>query len=99
MNEFAQILVEFNNKAKKMFFSTYEKFTESVKRLDRAKDDNVFQQQQGKYLKTLKDQLEMLAREILYKSRSIENSAQLNKKLTGEIDLYVQEFRQKSKSL
>jgi len=49
MNEFPQEIVDFDNKAKKIFFSLYENFAGSAKQLDRRKDDNVFQHQQNKY--------------------------------------------------
>jgi|KBSSwiS6_1023812.scaffolds.fasta_scaffold00656_2 hypothetical protein len=99
MDEFVQVNIEFNNKAKNIFFSLYEKFAESVKQLNRRKDDNVFQQQLGKYLKTLKSQLENLAMEMLDKNKSTKNISQLNKKLADEINIYLGEFRQKSRSL
>jgi len=95
----SQILLDFNKRAKKIFFSLYEKFRESAKLIDRARDDNVFQQQQSKYLQTLKQQLESLALEILSKNSSVRDNSQLNKKLTDEINEYVKEFRQKSRSL
>ena len=98
MNESAKILVDYNNKAKKLFFSLYEKFRLSAKKLDRTKDNNVFKQQESKYLATLKHQLELVAQEFLTKSRSSGNS-QLTKRLTDEIAKYVNEFRQKSRSL
>jgi len=99
MNEFAQEIMEFDNKAKKIFFSLYEQFAGSARQLDRKKDDNVFQQQQGKYLKTLKTQLENLAQDLLSKNSSLKNSNLLNKRLRDEINLYMDEFRQKSRSL
>jgi len=99
MNEFAQEIVDFDNKAKKIFFSLYEKFAESTKQLDRKKDDNVFQQQQSKYLSTLKTQLENLAQDLLNKKSSVKNINLLNKKLRDEINAYLNEFRQKSRSL
>ena len=99
MNEFAQEIVDFDNKAKKIFFSLYEKFAESAKQLDRKKDDNVFQQQQGKYLNTLKTQLENLAQDLLNKYSSLKNINLLNKKLRDEINIYLNEFRQKSRAL
>jgi len=99
MNEFAQEIVDFDNKAKKIFFSLYEKFAESAKQLDRKKDDNVFQQQQSKYLNTLKTQLENLARDLLNKNSSLKNINLLNKKLRDEINIYLNEFEQKSRSL
>jgi len=99
MNEFAQEIVDFDNKAKKIFFSLYEKFAESAKQLDRKKDDNVFQQQQSKYLNTLKTQLENLARDLLNMNSSLKNINLLNKKLRDEINIYLNEFEQKSRSL
>jgi len=99
MNEFAQEIMEFDNKAKKIFFSLYEQFARSARQLDRKKDDNVFQQQQGKYLKTLKTQLENLAQDLLSKNSSLKNINLLNKRLRDEINLYMDEFRQKSRSL
>lgn len=99
MDGSSQILIEFNNRAKKIFFSLYENFKESAKLLNRRRDDNVFQQQQGKYLQTLKQQLESLALEVLNKNRSSGNNNELTKKLTGEINEYVKEFMQKSRSL
>ncbi|HEY5966518.1 MAG TPA: hypothetical protein VIU35_01010 [Chitinophagaceae bacterium] len=99
MNEFAREIVDFDNKAKKIFFSLYENFAGSAKQLDRQKDDNVFQQQQSKYLKTLKTQLENLAKDILNKNGSLKNINLLNKKLSDEINTYLNEFSQKSRSL
>ena len=99
MNEFAQEIVDFDNKAKKIFFSLYEKFAESAKQLDRKKDDNVFQQQQSKYLNTLKTQLENLAQDLLNKNSPLKNINLLNKKLRDEINIYLNEFRQKSRAL
>ena len=99
MNEFPQEIVEFDNKAKKIFFSLYENFAQSAKQLDRRKDDNVFQQQQSKYLNTLKTQLENLAQESLNKNSSLKNINLLNKKLRDEINAYLNEFMQKSRSL
>ena len=99
MNEFPQEIVDFDNKAKKIFFSLYENFAQSAKQLDRRKDDNVFQQQQSKYLNTLKTQLENLAQESLNKNSSLKNINLLNKKLRDEINAYLNEFMQKSRSL
>jgi len=99
MSEFSQEIVEFDNKAKKIFFSLYENFAASAKQLDRKKDDNVFQHQQGKYLNTLKTQLENLAQDLLNKNSSLKNSNLLNKRLRDGINAYLNEFRQKSRSL
>src|SRR5687767_71866 len=99
MNEFAQEIADFDNKAKKIFFSLYENFAAAAKQLDRKKDDNVFQQQQSKYLNTLQNQLENLARDLLNKNSSLKNSNLHNKRLRYGINAYLNEFRQKSRSL
>ena len=99
MSEFAKETIDFNDKARKIFFSLYEKFAESANLLERKKDDNVFQQQQNKYLNTLKTQLENLAQDGLNKTSPSKNINLLNKKLRDEINAYLNEFRQKSRSL
>lgn len=98
-NESSQIIIDFNNHAKKIFFSLFDKFIDSTKQLDRRKDDNVFQQQQGKFLNSLKNQLEDIAREFLHNNRALENISQLTRQLTEGINAYLYEFRQKTRSL
>jgi len=99
MSDIAQILVDFNDKAQNIFISLYENFKVSARKLDRTKDNNVFQQQEGKYLATLKYQLDILALEILGKNKTLKNISQLNKKLTDAVNDYLNEFKQKSRSL
>jgi hypothetical protein len=79
MKDIEQILIDFNDKAQIIFISLYEKFKLSAKKLDRTKDNNVFQQQEGKYLATLKYQLDSLALEFLSRNKTSTNISQLNK--------------------
>ena len=44
-----------------------------AKQLNRQQDENVFQQQLGKYLRTLKLQLEGIAEEVIQKNKSFES--------------------------
>ncbi|HET9747559.1 MAG TPA: hypothetical protein VFP97_17705 [Chitinophagaceae bacterium] len=97
--EFEQLSVNFNTKAQKVFTSIYEKFRLSVKKLDRQKDENVFQLQMGKYLNTLKSELEGVAYELLTSHKSIRNTDLCNKVLKDYINIYLQEFRQKARLL
>lgn len=97
--EFETICIEFNNKAQKLFFSLFQKFNDSAGHFDRRKDENVFKLQQNKYLYTLKEQLEAIVKELLYKNRSLKNISRLNKTLTDEISAYLNAFRQKSGSV
>ena len=94
-----QISVDFTARAQRLFISTYEKFRLSVKRLDRLKDENVFQLQLGKYLNTFRSQLESIADELIIKNKTIKNTGHFNKFLSNKITIYLGEFRQKARSL
>jgi hypothetical protein len=97
--EFEQLSVEFNTKAQKLFTSIYEKFRLSAKKLDRQKDENVFQLQLGKCLNTLKSELEGVAYELLTGNKSIRNTDYCNKVLKDNINIYLREFQQKARLL
>ena len=96
---FEQLSNDFSVKAQNLFISTYEKFRLSAKRLDRQRDENVFQLQLGKYLTTLKSQLESLAYELLTRNKAIKNIDHCNKVLRDNINIYLKEFRQKARLL
>jgi len=74
MGEFEHLLADFAIKAQNLFMSTYEQFRLSVKKLDRQTDENVFQLQLGKYVATLRSQLENIAFELLAENKGIKNS-------------------------
>lgn len=97
-NEFEQLSVEFNTRAQRLFFLIYERFRFSAKRLDRTKDENVFQQELAKYLYTLKLQLENIASELMYKNKALKDINKFNRILIDKIDSYLNEFTQKSKA-
>jgi len=96
---FEQLSVDFSVKAQKLFAATYDKFRLSTKKLDRQKDENVFQLQLGKYLNTLKLQLEGMAYELLTNNKAIKNIDYCNRALKDNINIYLREFRQKAKLL
>jgi len=98
-NTFEQVAIDFNTKARRSFFLSYERFQASAKQLNRGKDENVFQQLLAKYLHSLKLQLEDIANELVYKNRSITNIDRFSSLLHGKINDYMNEFRQKSNSL
>ena len=95
-NEFEQVAIDFNTKARRSFFLSYERFDAAAKRLDRRKDENVFQHLLSKYVHDLRMQLENIARELLHKNKSISNIERLNNIFQGKINDYLNEFRQKS---
>lgn len=97
-NEFEQVAIDFNTKARRSFFLSYERFAASAKKLDREKEENVFQHLLSKYLHDLKMQLENLATELVYRNKSVVNSDHLNSIFQNKIGDYLNEFRQKSNS-
>ncbi len=97
--EYEQFSLEFTTKAQKLFIFTFEQFRDSTKKLNRQKDENVFQLQVGKFVATLKQQLENIAIEIMKKNSSLKNSSLCNKILTDHIKNYLNEFRRKSRAL
>lgn len=94
-----QVISDFTTKAQKLFTFNYEKFRLSTKKLDRQKDENVFQLQLGKYLNSLKSELESVANELLNRNDAIRNIHHCHKLLKEKIDIYLREFRQKAKLL
>lgn len=96
---FEQLSVDFTTKAQKIFISTYEKFRLSTRSLDRLKDENVFQLQLGKYLNTLRYELENTAHELLTRNKAVIDIDNCNKILRDTIAIYLREFRQKAKLL
>jgi hypothetical protein len=95
----AELYFEFKKLATEAFFSVYTQFEKAAKTLDRRRDNNVFLQLQAKYLYTLKQKLELLAKGLLDKYRELRNSRELNISLTEEIQKLVNEFTRKSQSL
>ena len=97
--EYEQLSVDFTTKAQALFASTFAKFRLTTKNLDRQRDENVFQLQVGKFVATLKQQLENIANESMSKYQSLKGFDHCNRMLVERINIYLNEFRQKSKLL
>ena len=95
---FEQLSVDFTVQAQKLFMSTYENFRQSIKKLDRQRNENVFQLQVEKFTVTLKLQLESIAHEMLMKNKTISNIDHCNKLMRDKITMYLNEFIQKTRS-
>ena len=96
---YEQLSADFTSKAQRLFILTYAKFRETTKKLDRRKDENVFQLQLAKFTDTLKLQLEQTAHEVLQTNKTVTNSEQANQVLKHSINIYLAEFRQKARLL
>ena len=98
-NDVEQNCIEFHNRADEMFFSLCNEFVHSVELLDRQKDENVFQQLQGKYGFQLKQRLQYIAGDIINTAGEGVRMSELNLALSHCIEEYEKEFMQKAKSL
>ncbi len=98
-NDLEHTYVAFHNRARNVLLSLYSDFKQSALSLDRQKDENVFQQLQGRYLSRLKHQLQSVSLEILNQTEQGFNRHQLNNALSRFIEEYTKEFIQKTRSL
>lgn len=94
-----RISVEFHLAARAIFFQLSKKFRKDAGPLSREVDENVFQQQQSRFLFTLKTRLDDLAMGIMDKYKQCNPSDALRLTLTGYINSYLSEFEQKNKFL
>lgn len=93
------IVVEFNNVAAKIYSTTFNEFADSVRNINRRRDENVFKLQSAKYADTLKHLLEKEVKKILAANDSRGFLKQLNYELPMRIHYYLQEFKHRSNSM
>lgn len=94
-----QIKVEFNDRARCVFFSLYQEFESHIIALNREKDENVFQKLQSRYVEKLKQELGWIAREIAEKYRALNDINQVHQSLIALSENFQHEFVQKIRSL
>jgi hypothetical protein len=78
-----QMQVDFHNKAKEKFFSVYNAFENAISNLDRKKQEYKFQQTKNQYAATLENELQAIAKKVLFKYEN---------KRSGELDLLFHQF-------
>ena len=98
-NAMEQVSVLFHNRAGEAMLSLYREFKHSVASIDRQWEENVFQQQQGRYTSLLKLRLDSIARELMSVLETSSDRNEWSHSVTGFIQSYLNEFRQKIKSL
>jgi len=98
-NSSAHIYNEFHDRAREVFFAFCNDLKHSTSMLDRRRDENVFQQVQNKYTARLKHQLESIAMEILNRNENQNNKSGSNHQISQFIIDYINEFKQRTKSL
>lgn len=97
--EWTQASVLFHNRAGEALLTLYREFRQGTASIDRQWDENVFQQQQGKYVALLKHRLELIAQELMAGQGSGSGRDEWNREVSNHIHNYLGEFRQKIRSL
>jgi hypothetical protein len=92
------IKADFRDTAGRIFQSTFSLFVKSVAKLDRRRDENVFQQLQGRYADELENRLSETARAVIERNGEKADSNVLRKELADEISYFVSEFLVKARS-
>lgn len=79
--------------------SLYREFKHSVATIDRQWEENVFQQQQGRYTVLLKRRLDGIALELMALLETGDDRNEWSHAASGFIQGYLHEFGQKIRSL
>lgn len=98
-NDWAQVNVLFHRRAGEALLVLYQEFRHSVAGIDRQWEENVFQQQQGKYTTLLKHRLDRIAMELMEGLDHGAGRISWNHEVSGFIQDYLREFGQKIRSL
>lgn len=98
-NDAEQINILFHNRAGEVMRVLFVEFRHSITALDRQGDENVFQQQQGKYCALLKHRLDRIALELMDKLNTGADRYGWNRTVSGFIQDYMTEFGRKLRAL
>ncbi len=98
-NDWNRNNILFHNRANEVMHTLFSEFEASIATINRQHDENVFQQQLGKYSRLLKHQLDFIALEVIGQAGSNQNTSEKNHALSLFIEEYLHEFKQKAKSL
>jgi hypothetical protein len=93
------IILEFNNVAARIYSGTLSQFSDSIRNINRNRDENVFKLQLGKYMYMLKNHLEEKVKKTLEANRSFKDSERLKLSLSSQVNYYLEEFRKRSNTL
>jgi hypothetical protein len=97
-DEHEKKITRFNSDASVIYSSVYKEFNESIYKINRHRDENVFKMQAAKYGYALKTKLDMLVKNILDASGKDTNVA-LHRALSTRVSFYLDQFRQKWNAL
>ena len=96
-NDIRGIYFEFDELAKRHFFTIFNKFQDALGDIEKEYDENVFQLSRSKHISLLKKRLEESAVMLMNRYESAEATGRLRFNLTETIGYYLKEFTRKSK--
>ena len=98
-NDSTLIVTHFRDLASKIYGMVYRDFRKSAEKLDRRKDENVFQQLQARYASELEKFLDREAKRIAEEHSSHPGKRILQRELSGHVAYLVSEFLLNAKSM
>lgn len=94
-NDIEHINIEFHNRAKGIYFSLYHAFQTAAAAVNRKQNEYHFQELKEQYVKTLKQQLEMVAEEMIAGHQHHRQIQEIDQGLNTLIKEYLHLFLQK----
>lgn len=94
-----QMQVEFHNKANAMFVSVYQTFETATYGLSRRNEEYKFQQLKKRYVTTLEQELQAVAKDVLANHRNEKQLNEMNQIFHQSIKNYLHRFVQKINDL
>ena len=99
MQDSERIHVEFHNKANEMMLSRFSDFRTAARKINRKEDEYRFKALQDQHVNSLKQQLEMTAREILNRNQHGNRMGEVDRSLQNCVRDYLHQVLQKAKEL
>ena len=90
-----QINIAFHDRAHKLFFHYTKEFETAAASMDRKRDEYAYQQTREKYIRTLRQQLDTVAKDLLSAHRTHKQLNQIDQNLRYFINDYVHQFMKK----
>ena len=93
------IVSHFRNEASSLFLAIVEDFERHAEKLNRQRDENVFQQMQSRFVQELKKQLSYIAEKVIGQYKGNTGINTLRRELTAQIEYYISELLLKIRSM
>jgi hypothetical protein len=98
-NDMGVIISRYRDLSSRISEMIYADFKKSVERLDRQRDENVFQLSQARYIQELEKQLHNEVEKMVEKHKSNANLNLLRHELGSQASYILAEFLQKAKAM